>query len=94
MYPVVLDPTLYVQPDTADGEYDTTNGGNPNVSAPEIRTGRNGTGGAKYASALKFNVGTIPPGARVLDARLNLYLNGCFPQPAPRDTQATSSSAA
>jgi len=79
VYPVVLDPTLYVQPDTADGEYNTTTGGNPNVSATEIRTGRDGSGGPKYASVLNFDLATIPPGAKVLDARLNAYLNACFP---------------
>lgn len=79
VYPVVLDPSWYVQPDTADGEYDTTNGGLPNMATGEIRTGRNGAGGAKYASVFNFDLATIPPGARVLDARLNAYLNACFP---------------
>jgi len=79
VYPVVLDPTLYVQPDTADGEYNTTAGGNPNVSATEIRTGRDGSGGQKYASVLSFDLAALPPGAKVLDARLNAYLNACFP---------------
>jgi RHS repeat-associated protein len=79
VYPVVLDPSWYSQPDTADGEYDTTAGGNPNVSATEIRTGRHGAGGTKYASALTFDLATLPPGAKVLDARLNAYLNACFP---------------
>jgi RHS repeat-associated protein len=79
VYPVVLDPTLYSEPDVADGEYDTTNGGNPDVTATEMRTGRNGAGGAKYASALNFDLATLPPAAKVLDARLKLYLNACIP---------------
>jgi RHS repeat-associated protein len=79
VYPVVLDPTLYSEPDVADGEYDTTNGGNPDVTATEMRTGRNGSGAAKYASALSFDLATLPPAAKVLDARLKLYLNACIP---------------
>ncbi len=79
VFPVVVDPTVFVQPDVADGEYDTTSGGTPNVSAGEIRTGRNGAGAAKYASTLTFDLAEIPPGAKVLDAGLNAYLNACFP---------------
>jgi RHS repeat-associated protein len=79
VYPVTLDPTLYVQPDIADGEYNTTAGGNPNVTAAEIRTGRDGSGGPKYAGVLTFDLATIPPAAKVLDARVNSYLAGCFP---------------
>ncbi|MGH3133820.1 MAG: LamG-like jellyroll fold domain-containing protein, partial [Gaiellaceae bacterium] len=79
VYPVVLDPTWYVEPDTADGEYDTTAGGTPNMLTGEIRTGRDGAGGPEYASVLGFDLATIPPGAKVLDARLNVHLNACFP---------------
>ncbi|MFN0027846.1 MAG: LamG-like jellyroll fold domain-containing protein [Acidimicrobiales bacterium] len=78
-FPVVLDPTVYSQPDVADAEYNTTAGGNP-IAASTIRTGRNGVSpAAKYASVLTFDLGSVPPSAKVLDSRLNLYLDSCFP---------------
>lgn len=59
-----------MEPDTADGEYDTTAGGNPNMTATEIRTGRNGYGGAKFASTLNFDLAAIPPSATVPATRI------------------------
>ena len=78
-FPVVLDPTVYSAPDVADAEYNTTAGGNP-IAASTIRTGRNGVSpAAKYASVFTFDVATVPPSAKVLDARLYAYLDSCFP---------------
>ena len=78
-FPVVLDPTVYSAPDVADAEYDTTAGGNP-IAAATVRTGRNGVSpAAKYASVFTFDVGSVPPSAKVLDARMYAYLDSCFP---------------
>lgn len=81
VYPVVLDPTWLVQPDWQDGDYNTTSGGPPDTATLPLRTGRDGAGSPKYASVMSFDLGVLPPGARILEARLNLYLNACFPLP-------------
>lgn len=78
VFPVVLDPTVYAQPDVADGWYDTVNGGNP-VFESMLRLGAHGVGSPAMMSVLTFDVASIPPGASVVDARLNAYLDNCFP---------------
>lgn len=80
VFPVVLDPTITTQADVQDGYWDTSAGTNtPNVSDSQLWAGRNGAGGHKYVSPITFNLTTLPPGAKVLQARMRLYWTECMP---------------
>ena len=78
VFPVVVDPTVYSQPDVADAWYDTTNGGNP-VFETLLKLGANGSGAPTQMSVATFDIGSIPLGAKVVDAKVNAYLDSCFP---------------
>ncbi len=79
VFPVVLDPTVYSEPDTADGWYDTSNGSNTQVLDSVLKQGAHGVGAANLMSVLRFDMATIPPAAKVVDAKLNAWLDNCFP---------------
>jgi Concanavalin A-like lectin/glucanases superfamily len=79
VYPIVLDPTFFIEQDIADGYYHVQNpNGNPNVTWTELLTGPDGAGGPRYASVVSFDIGAIPAAAQVLDADLLMHLNRCY----------------
>jgi RHS repeat-associated protein len=80
VFPVVLDPTITSQADVQDGYWDTSPSSNiPNMSDSELWVGRNGSGGDVFKSALRFDLASVPAGARVTAASVNLFWSGCFP---------------
>src|SRR6185369_15136130 len=60
VFPVALDPTVYSQPDVADGWYDTVNGGNPSIEST-ISVGPYGVGSPNRMGVLTFDLASIPP---------------------------------
>jgi RHS repeat-associated protein len=76
VFPVVVDPTITGQADIQDGYYNTSSGTNlPNVSTAEMPIGPNGS---TYAGAVKFDLASLPPAAKVTSAKLNLNFSSCI----------------
>ncbi len=78
VFPVAVDPTVYSQPDVADGWYDTVNGGNPSIEST-ISVGAYGVGSPNRMGVLTFDVGSIPPAATVSSATLHMFFENCYP---------------
>jgi hypothetical protein len=79
VFPVYLDPTISTQADVQDGYWDTASPvSTPNMSSSELFAGYDGNG-ANNAAAIKFNLGVVPPGARVTAAKVNVHATRCVP---------------
>jgi YD repeat-containing protein len=78
VFPVALDPTVYSQPDVADGWYDTVNGGNPSIEST-ISVGPYGVGSPNRMGVLTFDLASIPPAATVSSATLHMFFENCYP---------------
>jgi RHS repeat-associated protein len=83
-YPVLLDPTVQLQPSTLDGTF-TWNCGTctPDTTSQSLSVGTAAGGTTYYRSALKFDLSSVPVGASVTSGSLNLYWIGCFPSGCP-----------
>ena len=75
-FPVLLDPTITVQPDTQDGSfsYSATCGNCVPWVSDHLAIGTD-SGGA-WRGALQFDLSSIPPGTAVTSAQLGLYDGG------------------
>jgi RHS repeat-associated protein len=82
VFPVAVDPTIETHADIQDGYWNSASTTSlPNVSDPELYAGYDGTG-ANYASAMRFDLGTIPPSATVTSAKVSVYATRCIPTSA------------
>ncbi len=78
VFPVVVDPTVWSQPDVADGWYDVVNGGNPVIESA-VTVGPWGVGAPNRMGVVTFDVGSIPPSASVSAASVNMFMDSCYP---------------
>jgi RHS repeat-associated protein len=77
-FPVALDPTITIQPSSQDASFnDACSTCTPYLDT-KLYIGTTAT--ERWRSAVQFNLGDVPTGANVTDARLKLYYSGnCVP---------------
>ncbi|WP_158074084.1 golvesin C-terminal-like domain-containing protein [Micromonospora sp. CB01531] len=82
VYPVVIDPTIKIQPVPADAQDTQIYKGNPthiyqnDDSHYQLRVGTDSTN--PWRSLVKFNVGSIPGNTTIDDAQLQMYYDQTF----------------
>ena len=79
VFPVVIDPSVSIPQPTIDGTFDQNVPASlPDMGSTTLSVGKDTTG-SLYRAGLKFDLGSIPTGALVSGASLNLYFLYCFP---------------
>jgi RHS repeat-associated protein len=87
-FPILIDPTLTIQPSLEDASFNfdnscTRNNSNcPPYLSERLFIGTTNTG--PWRAALKFDLGALPPGAPITDAKLGLFYDGwCIAASSP-----------
>jgi RHS repeat-associated protein len=80
VFPVLLDPTMQIQPPTLDGNFHWNCAScYPETLGQSLNVGTDAPSSNYYRAALRFDLSAVPAGAVVSAASLNLYWIGCFP---------------
>jgi RHS repeat-associated protein len=79
-FPVLLDPTITLQPSSQDASFNDACPTCTPYLDTKLYIGTTAT--ERWRSALQFNLGDVPAGANVTDARLKLYYMGSCVPPA------------
>jgi RHS repeat-associated protein len=79
-FPVLLDPTITIQPASQDASFNDACPTCTPLLDTKLYIGTTAT--ERWRTAVKFNLGDVPPGANVTDARLKLYYGGSCVPPA------------
>ncbi|MFU8854699.1 DNRLRE domain-containing protein [Micromonospora sp. SL1-18] len=92
VYPVVIDPTIKIQPVPDDAQDVQISSGATSTNFNDTYQLKVGTGSsATWRSLLKFNVGLIPTGTAIDDAELMVYydqsLDGIYANDVPMEAQ-------
>ena len=79
-FPVLLDPTITIQPSSQDASFNDACPTCPPFLNAKLYVGTTAT--ERWRTAVQFDLGDVPVGANVTDARLKLYYGGSCVPPA------------